>query len=94
MDYKAGGELFQYLQREGGRFSEDRVRFYASEITLALDYLHKRNIIYRCGHRGMYTLYDVLDNSGEQGLEARKHLARRHRAHLPLRLWFGKDRPR
>ncbi|GAA99532.1 uncharacterized protein L969DRAFT_407406 [Mixia osmundae IAM 14324] len=47
MDYKAGGELFRYLAQEGGRFTEERVRFYAGEILLALEYLHNRSICYR-----------------------------------------------
>jgi len=29
------------------RFSEDRARFYIAEVILALDYLHRHNIIYR-----------------------------------------------
>jgi serine/threonine protein kinase len=29
------------------RFTEDRARFYLCEIILALEHLHKRNIIYR-----------------------------------------------
>jgi len=44
----AGGELFQHLQRDGGRFEESRVRFYLGEIVLALEYLHERGIVYRC----------------------------------------------
>ena len=46
MDYMNGGELFFHLRRSG-RFTEDRTRFYASEILLALEYLHERQIIYR-----------------------------------------------
>lgn len=46
MDFKSGGELFHHLQREG-RFTEDRARFYAAEITLAFEYLHKYHIVYR-----------------------------------------------
>ena len=41
-----GGELFHHLQREG-RFSEDRAKFYASELLCALECLHTYNIIYR-----------------------------------------------
>ena len=41
-----GGELFQQL-RQFKYFSEDKVRFYASIIGLALDYLHHNDIIYR-----------------------------------------------
>jgi len=45
-DYYNGGELFFHLQKHR-RFSENLTRFYASEIYLALRYLHKENIIYR-----------------------------------------------
>lgn len=46
MDFLNGGELFYHLRREG-RFSEQRTVFYAAEILLALECLHKNNIIYR-----------------------------------------------
>lgn len=46
MDYKGGGELFHHLQKEG-RFTEERARFYTAEIVLALEHLHKYNIVYR-----------------------------------------------
>jgi protein-serine/threonine kinase len=46
MEYCAGGELFFHLSR-AGRFSEGRCKFYASELTLALEYLHGLNVIYR-----------------------------------------------
>ncbi len=45
-DYKCGGELFWHLQKEG-RFREDRARFYIAELILALEHLHKYNIVYR-----------------------------------------------
>ncbi|EKM80493.1 hypothetical protein AGABI1DRAFT_113660 [Agaricus bisporus var. burnettii JB137-S8] len=45
-DFKSGGELFWHLQRET-RFSEERARFYIAELTLALEHLHKYNIVYR-----------------------------------------------
>jgi serum/glucocorticoid-regulated kinase 2 len=41
-----GGELFKHLQDEG-QFDEDRSRFYSAELLLALEHLHKYNIIYR-----------------------------------------------
>ncbi|GAA5849819.1 hypothetical protein JCM8547_000574 [Rhodosporidiobolus lusitaniae] len=47
LDYKAGGELFQHMQRDGGRFDEAKVRFYIAEIVLALGFLHARGIVYR-----------------------------------------------
>lgn len=47
IDYKGGGELFQHLQRDGGRFEESRVRYYVGEIVLAIEYLHDKGIVYR-----------------------------------------------
>ena len=41
-----GGELFHHLQNEG-RFSEERAKFYISELLVALECLHNYNIIYR-----------------------------------------------
>eukprot|EP00826_Nyctotherus_ovalis_P042023 TRINITY_DN4286_c0_g1_i12.p1 TRINITY_DN4286_c0_g1~~TRINITY_DN4286_c0_g1_i12.p1 ORF type:complete len:321 (-),score=95.68 TRINITY_DN4286_c0_g1_i12:167-1129(-) len=46
MEYLPGGELFFHL-RKAKKFDEARAVFYAAEITLALEYLHKNNIIYR-----------------------------------------------
>src|ERR1700729_2906446 len=46
-DFKSGGELFWHLQRET-RFTEERARFYIAELVLALEHLHKYNIVYRC----------------------------------------------
>ncbi|CAF0921870.1 unnamed protein product [Rotaria sordida] len=46
MDFINGGELFYHLQRER-TFNEPRTRFYAAEITSAIGYLHKLDIIYR-----------------------------------------------
>eukprot|EP01137_Pigoraptor_chileana_P006815 Opistho-2@51572 len=46
LDYVNGGELFFHLQREK-RFAEPRARFYAAEITSAIEYLHRVDIVYR-----------------------------------------------
>ncbi|KII73060.1 RAC-gamma serine/threonine-protein kinase [Thelohanellus kitauei] len=46
MEYLPGGNLNFHLKRNK-KFSEHRAKIYAAEITLALTYLHKRNIIYR-----------------------------------------------
>jgi len=46
MDFINGGELFHHLSKEK-RFPEERVRFYAAEIILAMSYLHQQGIIYR-----------------------------------------------
>ena len=46
MDFLNGGELFYHLRREIN-FSEKRTKFYAAEIVLALECLHKNGVIYR-----------------------------------------------
>ncbi|KAJ3161927.1 hypothetical protein HDU88_007159 [Geranomyces variabilis] len=46
LDYMNGGELFYHLQKETA-FSEERARFYTCELVLALEHLHKYNIVYR-----------------------------------------------
>ncbi|KPM03612.1 ribosomal protein S6 kinase beta-1-like protein [Sarcoptes scabiei] len=46
LEYLSGGELFMYLQREGFLL-EKAVIFYAAEIILAIEHLHKLGIIYR-----------------------------------------------
>jgi serine/threonine protein kinase len=59
LDYVNGGELFFHLQREK-RFSEERVRFYAAEIVLALEHLHQNAIIYRYLSRCDTSLLEIL----------------------------------
>eukprot|EP01119_Soliformovum_irregulare_P010691 TRINITY_DN2635_c3_g1_i2.p1 TRINITY_DN2635_c3_g1~~TRINITY_DN2635_c3_g1_i2.p1 ORF type:complete len:840 (-),score=353.86 TRINITY_DN2635_c3_g1_i2:62-2581(-) len=46
LDFVNGGELYHHLRRDG-RFSEERVRFYAAELVLAVAHLHSLNIMYR-----------------------------------------------
>lgn len=46
MEYVPGGELFSYL-RSQGKFSGPTSSFYASEILVALEYLHSHDIVYR-----------------------------------------------
>ncbi len=46
MPFLRGGELFQHLRRFR-IFDEEKVRFYASQIGLALDHLHNYGYIYR-----------------------------------------------
>ena len=45
-DYCPGGELFFHIQRVE-RFNEGAAEFYAAQIILAVEHLHKNNIIYR-----------------------------------------------
>lgn len=46
LDYLNGGELFFHLSNVD-RFPEERSRFYAAEIILALGYLHHNRVVYR-----------------------------------------------
>ncbi|EAS34359.1 AGC/PKA protein kinase [Coccidioides immitis RS] len=46
MDFVEGGELFSLL-RKSQRFPNPVAKFYAAEVTLALEYLHSQNIVYR-----------------------------------------------
>ena len=45
-EYVQGGELFSRLRKEG-RFANDVALFYACEIVLSLQFLHKQEIVYR-----------------------------------------------
>lgn len=45
MEYLAGGDLMFHIQKR--RFTEEDARLYAAEVFLAIEYLHKHNIIYR-----------------------------------------------
>ena len=46
MDYCPGGELFFHIQRVE-RFNEEAVKFHGAQLVLAIEHLHKNNIIYR-----------------------------------------------
>jgi serine/threonine protein kinase len=45
-DFLQGGELCYHLRKEK-RFSEPKMKFYVCQIILAIEHLHKNNIIYR-----------------------------------------------
>ncbi|CDR44262.1 CYFA0S14e01442g1_1 [Cyberlindnera fabianii] len=45
MEYVSGGDLMWHVQQ--GNFSLRRAKFYASEVLLALKYLHENGIVYR-----------------------------------------------
>jgi len=48
MQYCAGGEFYRVIQRQPMKcLLEDQVKFYASEVLLALEYLHLKGFIYR-----------------------------------------------
>jgi len=46
MEYIMGGEVFSHLRR-AGRFSNETTVYYAAQITVAIEYLHSLDIIYR-----------------------------------------------
>lgn len=46
MEFVLGGEVFSQL-RQSGRFTNEASRFFAAEIVLAIESLHKQNIVYR-----------------------------------------------
>lgn len=46
LDFLSGGELFYHLKEET-KFDVERAKFYTAQIVLALEHLHKNDIIYR-----------------------------------------------
>lgn len=46
LDLMLGGDIRFHLN-EGKRFTEQQIKMYLAEISLALDYLHKKRIIHR-----------------------------------------------
>ncbi|KAG9025837.1 hypothetical protein FRB95_009689 [Tulasnella sp. JGI-2019a] len=78
MEYCMGGEFFRALQTRPGKcLLEDEARFYAAEVTAALEYLHLMGFIYRdlkpenillhqSGHI-MLTDFDLAKQSGKPG---------------------------
>lgn len=46
LEYVPGGELYRRLKAEG-RFREQRVKYYAAQLVLAISYLHSLGIIHR-----------------------------------------------
>lgn len=77
--YCPGGELFYHLQK-AKKFSEARARFYTAELLLALEHLHRHNVIHRewvkiritnvwifflhCVHRAVCLWLSYLLNNG------------------------------
>lgn len=78
MEYCSGGEFFRALQTRPGKcIPEDDARFYAGEVTAALEYLHLMGFIYRdlkpenillhqSGHI-MLSDFDLSKQSGPDG---------------------------
>ena len=51
--------MFFHL-RKSKKFEEKRAKLYAAELVLALEYLHKRTIIYR--QKTFFTLSEIFNN--------------------------------
>ncbi|WVO14175.1 hypothetical protein L204_101806 [Cryptococcus depauperatus] len=78
LDYCMGGEFFRALQTRPGKcLSEEHAKFYAAEVTAALEYLHLNGYIYRdlkpenillhqSGHI-MLSDFDLSKQSGHAG---------------------------
>lgn len=66
LEYVPGGELFQ-LMRKKEKFESKIAIFYASEVLLALDYLHHFDILYRdlkpVGNNVKITIFDDMFSS-------------------------------
>ncbi|XP_043482285.1 cAMP-dependent protein kinase catalytic subunit 1-like [Leptopilina heterotoma] len=46
LPFVSGGEMFNYL-KQMGKFDENTAKFYAAQVTLALEYLHFCDVVYR-----------------------------------------------
>ena len=55
VDLLLGGDLRYHLQ-QNVQFTEDAVRLYLCEMTLALDYLQSQHIIHRCADQSIAPL--------------------------------------
>jgi protein-serine/threonine kinase len=62
MEYCSGGEFFRALQTRPNKcVDEDAARFYAAEVTAALEYLHLMGFIYRdLKPESMSCLFEIL----------------------------------
>lgn len=77
MEYCSGGEFFRALQTRPGKcIPEDDARFYAAEVTAALEYLHLMGFIYR----------DLKPESKNSSLITTKRFSNIHR-HSTSSIW-------
>ncbi|RKP02470.1 hypothetical protein CXG81DRAFT_29496 [Caulochytrium protostelioides] len=60
MEYVSGGSLRNFMNSQESALNEDDVKFYVAEMVLALDELHKNNII----HRDVKPENSLIDSSG------------------------------
>lgn len=93
MEYCAGGEFFRFLQRQPNHcISEEVAKFYAAEVLMAIEYLHKCGIIYRdlkpenillheSGHIRL-TDFDLSKETGTRDLDEVNKNEKRHFFHF------------
>ncbi|KMU87883.1 serine/threonine-protein kinase ppk14 [Coccidioides immitis H538.4] len=68
MEYCSGGEFFRALQTRPGKcIPEDDARFYAAEVTAALEYLHLMGFIYRDLKPERHIMLSDFDLSKQSG---------------------------
>ena len=46
LDLMNGGDLHYHLSQHGV-FSEEHMKFYAAEVVLGLEHMHRRSVVYR-----------------------------------------------
>lgn len=72
MEYCSGGEFFRALQTRPGKcIAEEDARFYAAEVTAALEYLHLMGFIYR--DLKPESMYSTLRNEVKRLLTVGRH---------------------
>lgn len=47
LDYCPGGEMFLHISSQNRRLTLDEMRLYFCEILLAMEYIHKKKVLYR-----------------------------------------------
>ena len=86
MEYCMGGEFFRALQSRPGKcLPEEAARFYAAEVTAALEYLHLMGFIYRdlkpeSGSFSFFLCAERSDDGGSPFLDILLH----HSGHIML----------
>jgi serine/threonine protein kinase len=62
MEYVSGGELFDYIVKNG-KLKEEEARRFFQQIISGVDYCHRHNVVHRstfCLHIAVLRIYDIL----------------------------------
>ncbi len=59
MDYYVGGDVLTLLSKYEDNLPEDWVKFYACEIALAIDSIHKLGYVHRYVHRSIDSIHKL-----------------------------------